>query len=91
VTSYLYSADNLQFYRDRVRWCLELAEASQSVPSIKIRLEALARKYQSWIDELERITPTSPPLAPDNNDKKSSASQLVDQFEEARSDSFMAA
>jgi hypothetical protein len=91
VTSYLYSTDNLQFYRDRVRWCLELAEASRSVPAIKIRLEALARKYRFWIDELEAVAQTSPQLAADNYDKKASAPQFVDQFEEERSDSFMAA
>jgi hypothetical protein len=82
VASSLYSADNLPFYRERVRQCLELAEASRSVPSIKIRLEDLARKYRSWIDELERIEYTTPPLAPDNHDTDSSPAELPDHFYE---------
>ena len=82
VASSLYSTDNLQFYRERVRECLELAELSRSVPSIKTRLEALARKYQSWIDDLEGTSHASPPLAPDNPDSDSPISDLADHFDE---------
>ena len=82
VASSLYSADNLQFYRDRVRQCLELAEASRSVPSIKTRLEALARKYRFWVEDMERTEPASPPLAPDNYDCDSSPAELADHFDD---------
>jgi hypothetical protein len=55
----------LSFYRERVRQCLELAEVSRSVPSIKSRLKALAQKYQQQIDDIERTSQESPPLSPD--------------------------
>jgi hypothetical protein len=82
VTSYLYSTDNLPFYRERVRECLELAEASRAVPAIKSRLEALARKYRSWIDELEGTSHASPPLAPNNQDIDSPTPELSEHFDE---------
>ena len=82
VASSLYSVDNLLFYRERVRECLELAEVSRSVPSIKTRLEALARKYQSWIDDLEGTSHASPPLAPDDHDSELSHAELADHFDE---------
>ena len=81
VASSLYSADNLPFYRERVRQCLELAEASRSVPSIKTRLEALARKYRFWVEDMERTEHVSPPLAPDNHDTDSSPAELPDHFD----------
>jgi hypothetical protein len=56
-----------RFYRERVRFCLELAEMSEAVPSIKSRLEGLAREYQQRIDDLEGISQVSPPLAPDQD------------------------
>jgi hypothetical protein len=65
MTIVLRSDPNLSFYRERVRQCLELAEVSRSVPSIKSRLEALAQKYQQRIDDLKRTSQASPPLAPD--------------------------
>ena len=65
MTKTLRSDLDLPFYRDRVRSVLELAEMSRSVPPIKSRLEALARKYQQQIDDLERGNAESPPLAPD--------------------------
>jgi hypothetical protein len=86
VASSLYSAENLPFYRARVRECLVLAEASRSVPSIKIRLEALARKYQSWIDDLEGAAHDAPPLAPANYASESRALDVSDQFENVRGD-----
>jgi hypothetical protein len=81
VASSLYSAENLPFYRDRARKCLELAEASRSVCAIKTKLEALARKYQSWIDDLEGAAHAAPPLAPDNYDSDSQTCDTPDQFE----------
>jgi hypothetical protein len=82
VASSLYSTDNLPFYRARVRECLELAEASRSVPSIKIRLEALARKYRFWVEDMERTSHAAPPLAPENCDYDARPFDPPDQFEE---------
>jgi hypothetical protein len=65
VMKTLRSDLDLPFYRERVRQCLELAQMSRSVPPIKSRLEALAQLYQQRIDDLERGTEQSPPLAPD--------------------------
>jgi hypothetical protein len=59
---------DLPFFRDRVRYCIELAEMSRSVPSIKFRLEALARKYRQRLDDLESTSQESPPLVPDHRD-----------------------
>jgi hypothetical protein len=76
MANVLRSGLNLTFYRDRVRQCLELAEVSRSVPSIKFRLEALAQHYQQRIEFLERTSQASPPLAPDQHCDSSVQSML---------------
>jgi hypothetical protein len=50
---------DLQFNCESSRRCLELADIS-SVPPIKKRLEALARRYQDRVVEIERKLAKAP-------------------------------
>jgi hypothetical protein len=62
MTKAVRSELDLKFYRERVRLCVELAGMGRSVPSIKSRLEALARLYQQRIEDLPRISQEPPAL-----------------------------
>ena len=59
------------FYDERARQCSDIAQLSTSIPSIRFRLEALARKYQERILELDTPLEASPPLAPEQRDRTS--------------------